>query len=107
MIVATKKWIFLKISGFLLVPLMSWFILNLIAVYDQGYLEVLNFFANSSSKLLFCLFVIDAYFFSALSISEVFEDYIQNEQIKSVANKLLYVSAVAIPIITIILMSRL
>ena len=107
MIVATKKWIFLKISGFLLVPLMSWFILNLIAVYDQGYLEVLNFFANSSSKLLFSLFIIDAYFFSALSISEVFEDYIQNEQIKSVANKLLYVSAVAIPIITIILISRL
>ena len=107
MIIATKKWIFLKISGVLLVPLMLWFILNLIAVYDQGYLEVLNFFANSSSKLLFCLFVIDAYFFSALSISEVFEDYIQNEQIKSVANKLLYASAVAIPIITIILMSRL
>ena len=107
MIIATKKWIFLKISGVLLVPLMLWFILNLIAVYDQGYLDVLNFFANSSSKLLFCLFVIDAYFFSALSISEVFEDYIQNEQIKSVANKLLYVSAVAIPIITIILISKL
>ena len=107
MIIATKKWIFLKISGVLLVPLMLWFILNLIAVYDQGYLDVLNFFANSSSKLLFSLFIIDAYFFSALSISEVFEDYIQNEQIKSVANKLLYASAVAIPIITIILMSRL
>ena len=103
----TKKWILLKISGATLIPLMLWFILNLIAVYDQGYLDVLNFFANSSSKLLFSLFIIDAYFFSALSISEVFEDYIQNEQIKSVANRLLYVSAVAIPIITIILISKL
>ena len=107
MIIATKKWIFLKISGALLIPLMLWFTLNLIAIYDKGYLDLINFFTNSSSKFLFSLFIIDAYFFSALSISEVFEDYIQNEQIKNVANKLLYVSAVAIPIITIILISRL
>ena len=107
MIIATKKWIFLKISGAILVPLMLWFTLNLVAVYDEGYLEVLNFFTNSSSKFLFSIFIINAYFFSALSISEVFEDYIQNEQIKNVANKLLYVSAVAIPIITIILISNL
>ena len=107
MIIATKKWIFLKVSGALLIPLMLWFTLNLIAIYDKGYLDVINFFTNSSSKFLFSLFIIDAYFFSALSISEVFEDYIQNEQIKNVANKLLYVSAVAIPIITIILISKL
>ena len=107
MIIATKKWIFLKVSGALLIPLMLWFTLNLIAIYDKGYLDVINFFTNSSSKFLFSLFIIDAYFFSALSISEVFEDYIQNVQIKNVANKLLYASAVAIPIITIILISRL
>ena len=107
MIAATKKWIFLKISGALLIPLMLWFILNLIRIYDQGYNEVITFFTNSSSKFLFSLFIIDAYFFSAISISEVFEDYIQNDKIKSVANKLLYASAVAIPIITIILLSRL
>ena len=107
MIIATKKWIFLKISGALLIPLMLWFSLNLISIYDQGYNEVMTFFTSSSSKFLFSVFIIDAYFFSALSISEVFEDYIQNEQIKSVANKLLYVSAVAIPVITIILISRL
>ena len=107
MIIATKKWIFLKTSGALLIPLMLWFTLNLISIYDQGYNEVMIFFTSSSSKFLFSIFIIDAYFFSALSISEVFEDYIQNEQIKNVANKLLYVSAVAIPIITIILISRL
>ena len=107
MIAATKKWIFLKISGALLIPLMLWFILNLIRIYDQGYNEVITFFTNSSSKFLFSLFIIDAYFFSAISISEVFEDYIHNDKIKSVANKLLYASAVAIPIITIILISRL
>jgi succinate dehydrogenase / fumarate reductase membrane anchor subunit len=107
MIIATKKWIFLKISGALLIPLMLWFTLNLISVYDQGYYEVMIFFTSSSSKFLFSVFIIDAYFFSALSISEVFEDYIQNDKIKNVANKLLYASAVAIPIITIILISNL
>ena len=106
-IIATKKWIFLKISGALLIPLMLWFTLNLISIYDQGYNEVMIFFTSSSSKFLFSVFIIDAYFFSALSISEVFEDYIQNDKIKNVANKLLYASAVAIPIITIILISNL
>jgi succinate dehydrogenase / fumarate reductase membrane anchor subunit len=107
MINATKKWIFLKISGAILVPLMLWFIINFVNIYDKEYLEVVNFFINSSSKFLFSIFIINAYFFSALSISEVFEDYIENDKIKNVANKLLYTSAVVIPLITIILISNL
>ena len=107
MINATKKWIFLKISGAILVPLMIWFLLNFISIYDQDYSIVLNFFTNPASKFLFSLFIIDAYFFSALSISEVFEDYIKNDKIKNVANRLLYLSAVVIPLITIILIIRL
>ena len=107
MINATKKWIFLKISGALLVPLMVWFILNFIKVYDQDYFIVVKFFSSPLSKFLFSLFIINVYFFSALSISEVFEDYIKNYKIKNVANTLLYLSAVVIPLITIILLSRL
>ena len=53
------------------------------------------------------MFIINAYFFSALSISEVFEDYIKNDKIKNVANRVLYVSAVVIPSITIILIIKL
>ena len=107
MINATKKWIFLKISGAILVPLMLWFIFNLIIIYDQEYTSVLKFFTNSLYKFLFSIFIINAYFFSALSISEVFEDYIENDKIKNVANKVLYSSAVVIPLITIILISNL
>ena len=107
MINATKKWIFLKISGAILVPLMTWFVLNFIAIYDQNYLEVLKFFANSTSKFLFSLFIVFAYFFSALSISEVFEDYISDDKIKNVANRLLFLSAIIIPILTIILLFNL
>ena len=107
MIDATKKWIFLKISGAILVPSMLWFIINFIKIYDQGYLGIVNFFTNPLSNFLFSLFIINAYFFSALSISEVFEDYIKNEKIKNVANRLLYTSAVVIPLITIILINNL
>ena len=107
MINATKKWIFLKISGAIMVPLMLWFIVNLIAIYDQDFLNVVNFFKNPTSKFLFSIFIANAYFFSALSISEVFEDYITSDKIKNVANKVLYISAVVIPLITIILITRL
>ena len=107
MINATKKWIFLKVSGAILIPFMIWFILNFIKFYDQDYMIVVNFFTNPLSKFLFSIFIINAYFFSALSISEVFEDYIKNEKIKNVANRLLYTSAVVIPLITIILINNL
>ena len=107
MISATKKWIFLKLSGATLIPLMLWFILSLNTIYDQEYINIVNFFTNPLSKFLFSIFIINAYFFSALSISEVFEDYIANDKIKNVANKLLYASAVVIPLITIILILNL
>ena len=107
MINATKKWIFLKISGATLIPLMIWFIINFITIYDQDYPVIMSFFTNPLSKFLFSLFIINAYFFSALSISEVFEDYITDNKIKNVANRFLYASSVVIPVITIILLTKL
>jgi succinate dehydrogenase / fumarate reductase membrane anchor subunit len=104
---ATKKWIFLKIASAILVPLMLWFILNFISIYDKDYLEVINFFSIQLTKFLFSLFIIFAYFFSALSISEVFEDYITDHKLKNVANKLLYASAIIIPILTILIIFNL
>ena len=41
---ATKKWIFTKASSVILLPLMIWFILSFVSIYDQGYSEILNFF---------------------------------------------------------------
>jgi len=107
MINATKKWIFLKISSIILVPLMVWFLFNLVSFYDKDYDEVLLFFTNQPTKFLFSLFIIFAYFYSALSISEVFEDYIENEKLKNLANKLLYLFAIIIPISTLILLYKL
>ena len=107
MINATKKWIFLKISSVILVPLMLWFLFNLVSFYDKSYEEVLLFFTSQPTKFIFSLFIIFAYFYSALSISEVFEDYIENEKLKNVANKFLYLSAILIPVLTLFLLFRL
>ena len=107
MISATKNWIFLKVSSVVLVPLMLWFLFNLVSFYDKSYEEVLLFFTSQPTKFIFSLFIIFAYFYSALSISEVFEDYIGNEKLKNVANKLLYLSAIVIPISTLFILFRL
>ena len=97
----TKKWLFMKISSVILVPLMIWFILNLVSIFDKDYIEVVNFFTTQPSKILVSLTLVFAYFFSALSISEVFEDYIQDEKIKNAATKVLNIFAILVPIITI------
>ena len=103
----TKKWMFMKISSAILIPLMIWFILNLISIFDKDYIEVVNFFTTQPSKVLFSLMLVFAYFFSALSISEVFEDYIQDEKIKNAANKALNIFAIIMPLTTIIIIFNL
>jgi succinate dehydrogenase / fumarate reductase membrane anchor subunit len=98
----TKKWLFLKYSSAILIPLMLWFILNLVSIYDSEYTEVVKFMSTYPAKILFPVFLIFAFFFSALTISEIFEDYINDEKIKYVANKLLNIFAIITPLITII-----
>ena len=59
----TKKWLFLKASSIVLIPLMVWFILNLVSVFDKNYIEVVSFFSKQPSKLLVSLLLIFVYFF--------------------------------------------
>ena len=99
---STKKWLFLKISSLILIPFLIWFIINLVSIYQADYKEVLNFFIQRPSKILFSLFIVFSYFFSSLTISEIFEDYINDEKIKNVANKLLNIFAILITLLTII-----
>ena len=107
MINATKKWIFLKLSSLALLPLMVWFLFNLVSFYDKSYEELLLFFTSQPTKLLFSLLIIFAYFYSALSITEVFEDYIESEKLKNVANKSLFLFAIIMPILTLLLLYKL
>ena len=99
---STKKWLFIKISSFILIPLMIWFLVNFVSIYDKDHSEILNFFSQQPSKILFSVFIVIAFFFSALTISEIFEDYLHDEKIKNVANKALYLFAILIPFLTIL-----
>ena len=102
-----EKWLFLKVSSAILIPLMIWFAMSLASIYDKSYNEVLTFISSQPSKLLFSMFLIFAYFFSALSISEVFEDYIEDKNIKNAANKTLNIFAIVFPLLIIILVFNL
>ena len=99
--VSTKKWLFTKISSFILIPFMIWFIVNFVSIYDNDYQKVTIFFTQQTTRILFSIFVAIAFFFSALTISEIFEDYIKDQKIKNVANKLLTIFAIIMPLITI------
>ena len=107
MINATKKWIFLKASSIVLVPLMTWFIINLVLIYDKDYVDVVNFFSTQPSKFLTSLLMIVAFFYSSLSISEIFEDYIHDEKIKNIANKALFTFSIIVPLIIIMVLLNL
>ena len=103
----TKKWLFLKISSLILIPLMFWFIINFVSLYDNDYQSIVGFLTSQPSKFLISFFLIFAYFFSALSISEVFEDYIHNEKIKNAANKVVNIFAIIFPLLTIVVIFNL
>ena len=86
---------------------MFWFIINFVSFYDKDYAEIITFLSSQVSKFFISLFLIFAYFYSALSISEVFEDYIQDEKIKNAANKTLNIFAILLPLLTIIVLLNL
>ena len=99
---STKKWIFTKISSIILIPFMIWFLVSFVSIYDKGYLEIIDFFSSRLSKVLFSLLVVTSFIFYTLTISEIFEDYLHDEQTKNVANKVLNLFAIIVPILTLI-----
>ena len=102
MIQATKKWLFQKISSVIMVPFMIWFLMNIVTIFNGSYEEVVNFFTSQPSKILFSIFIVSMFFYSALSISEIFEDYIKQENAKKYANWGVFLSSLIIPLFTII-----
>ncbi len=107
MVSSTKKWLFIKVSSVILIPLMIWFTFILAGIYDSTYAEIVEFFTSQPTKILISLLFVVSYFFSALTISEIFEDYMENQKIKNVANKILYLFAILIPLLTLIIIYNL
>ena len=104
---ATRKWIFLKVSSLLMVPFMIWFLIKFVSIYDGNYQKIVEFFSTQPSTIIFSIFIVITFFHSALSISEIFEDYINNKKTRKFANIMVYLSSFIIPAITIITLIRL
>ena len=99
---STKKWLYIKFSSLFLIPLMAWFIVNFVSILNNDYNRLITFLSEQPSKILFSIFVFLSLFFYSLKISEIFEDYVNNEKIKNVANKLVYIFAILLSLGTVI-----
>ena len=106
MIKATKKWLTIKISSGVLIPLMVWFIINFVSLLDANNSQLVSFFQLTFNKIIFTLFLIIASIFYTLTISEVFEDYISNLKIKNAANRLLVLFSIIITLLLIIFLIK-
>ncbi|OUW69322.1 MAG: succinate dehydrogenase, hydrophobic membrane anchor protein [Candidatus Pelagibacter sp. TMED202] len=104
---STKKWLLIKFSSLMLIPFMAWFIINFISILNNDYNKLIAFLSEQPSKILFSIFVFLSLFFYSLTISEIFEDYMSNEKIKNVANKLVYIFAIVLFLGTIITIYKL
>ena len=83
---STKKWIFTKISSAILIPLKFWLILNISSILQNDASLIIEFMASQPSKLIFSLFLVVFFLFFSLTISEIFEDYINNEKMEMLSN---------------------
>ena len=99
---STKKWLFLKASSLVLLPLMVWFILNFSSIVLNDPTEIILLLKSQPGKILFSVFLVVALFFFSLTISEIFEDYMSNEKFKNVANKFLYIFAILFSLFVVI-----
>ena len=99
---STKKWLFLKASSLVLLPLMIWFILNFSSIVLSDPTEIILLLKSQPGKILFSVFLVVALFFFSLTISEIFEDYMSNEKFKNVANKFLYIFAILFSLFVVI-----
>ena len=107
MIKATKKWLAIKISSGLLIPLMAWFIITFVSLVDANSSQTQVFFSDFFKKMIMFLFLIVAFTFYTLTISEVFEDYIGNSKFKNAANRLLVLFSIVMTLLIIIYLIKL
>ena len=99
-----RKWILHRISAIILAPLYIWLYFSLISLSTKNYLEAIYFFENSLFSILTSVIFFVGFFHAKISLSEIFEDYIHNQKIKDVANLLVSILSIIIPVITLILL---
>ena len=100
----TRKWILHRISAIILAPLYFWLYFSLILLSTKNYSEAIYFFKNPLFVILTIIVFFVAFFHVKISLSEIFEDYIHDKKIKDVANLLVLIFSIIIPVIILILL---
>ena len=101
----TRKWILHRVSAIILAPLYVWLFFSLISLSTKNYSEAIYFFQNSLFMVLTIIVFFVGFFHAKISLSEIFEDYIYDKKTKDVANLLVLIFSIIIPIITLILLT--
>ena len=100
----TRKWILHRISAIILVPVYVCLYFSLIYLSTKNYSEAIYFFENSLFKILTIMVFFVGFFHAKISLNEIFEDYIHSQKIKDVANILVLIFSIIIPVIILILL---
>ena len=100
----TRKWVLHRISAVILAPLYAWLYFSFVSLSTKNYSEAASFFKNPLFEFLTIMLFFVGFFHVKISLSEIFEDYIQDAKIKNVANLLTFLLSIIIPSITIILL---
>ena len=99
----TRKWILHRISATILAPLYIWLYFSLISLSTKNYSEAIYFLKDPVFSILTIIVFFVGFFHAKISLSEIFEDYIHNEKIKNVANILVSLFSIIIPLIILFL----
>jgi succinate dehydrogenase hydrophobic membrane anchor protein len=100
----TRKWIFHRISAVIVAPLFVWFYFSLISLSTKNYQEAIYFFENQLVRILAITLFFIGFFHAKISLSEIFEDYMHSKKIKDVANILVSLLSIILPLIILILL---
>ena len=101
----TRKWILHRISAIILAPLYVWFFFSLISLSTKNYSEAIYFFEDPLFSILTIAIFFISFFHVKISLSEIFEDYIHDQKIKNVANILVLILTIIIPVIILFLLT--
>ena len=97
-----KKWLLQRITAVILVPLLLWFLYIFVGLVQKDYQSIIVFFKNDIKFILLIIFFVIFIFQMSIRMGEIFEDYIQDERYKSVANLIISALATILPLITIV-----
>ena len=100
----TRQWILHRISGIILAPLYVWLYFSLISLSTKNYSEAIYFFKNPLFGILTIMVFFVGFFHAKISLNEIFEDYIHDQKTKDVANLLVLILSIIIPVIILILL---